>query len=98
MASATIATIAGLLVAPLTFVSASMGTALGIKAYAVGIIGGLESGWGLLLGGLILGVSEGLTAKYISSGYKEMPGFILLIIVILIKPTGLFGKKSIKKV
>jgi branched-chain amino acid transport system permease protein len=98
MASATIATIAGLLVAPLTFVSASMGTALGIKAYAVGIIGGLESGWGLLIGGLILGVSEGLTAKYISSGYKEMPGFILLIIVILIKPTGLFGKKSIKKV
>jgi branched-chain amino acid transport system permease protein len=98
MLSATIATVAGLLVAPLTFVSASMGTALGIKAYAVGIIGGLESGWGLLIGGLILGIMEGLTAKYISSGYKEMPGFLLLILVILIKPTGLFGKKTIKKV
>jgi branched-chain amino acid transport system permease protein len=98
MASAAIATVAGLLVAPLTFVSASMGTVLGIKAYAVGIIGGLESGWGLLIGGLILGISEGLTAQYISSGYKEMPGFLLLIIVILIKPTGLFGKKTIKKV
>lgn len=98
MLSATIATVAGLLVAPLTFVSASMGTALGIKAYAVAIIGGLESGSGLLVGGLILGICEGLTAGYISSGYKEMPGFILLIIVILIKPNGLFGKKSIKKV
>ena len=98
MLSAAIATIAGLLVAPLTFVSASMGTALGVKAYAVAIIGGLESGWGLLIGGIILGVTEGLTAGYISSGYKEMPGFLLLIAVILIKPNGLFGKKLIKKV
>lgn len=98
MMSACIATIAGLLVAPLTFVSASMGTGIGIKAYAVSIIGGLESGKGLVVGGLILGISEFLTARYISSGYKELPGFILLILVILIKPSGLFGRKVIKKV
>jgi branched-chain amino acid transport system permease protein len=98
MLSAAIATIAGLLVAPITSVSASMGTSLGVKAYAVAIIGGLESGAGLLVGGLILGICEGLTAGYISSGYKEMPGFLLLIIVILIKPNGLFGKKTVKKV
>jgi branched-chain amino acid transport system permease protein len=98
MMSATIAAIAGLLVAPLTFVSASMGTVIGIKAYSVSIIGGLESGIGPLVGGLILGVSETLTARYISTGYKEMPGFIFLIIVILFKPNGLFGKKIIKKV
>ncbi len=96
--SATIATIAGLLVAPLTFVSASMGSSLGIKAYAVSIIGGLESGKGLVVGGLILGISEFFTARYISSGYKELPGFIILILVILIKPNGLFGKTMIKKV
>lgn len=98
MISAAIAAIAGLLVAPLTFVSASMGTVLGIKAYSVSIIGGLESGVGPLVGGIILGVSEALTARYISTGYKEMPGFIFLIIVILFKPSGLFGKKIIKKV
>lgn len=98
MLSATIATIAGLLVAPLTFVSASMGTGIGIKAYAVSIIGGLESGLGLIVGGLMLGISEYVTARYISSGYKELPGFIILILVILIKPSGLFGKKVIKKV
>jgi branched-chain amino acid transport system permease protein len=98
MLSATIATIAGLLVAPLTFVSASMGSSLGIKAYAVSIIGGLESGKGLVVGGLILGISEFFTARYISSGYKELPGFIILILVILIKPNGLFGKTTIKKV
>lgn len=98
MMSATIAAIAGLLVAPLTFVSASMGTVLGIKAYSVSIIGGLESGIGPLVGGLILGVSETLTARYISTGYKEMPGFIFLIIIVLFRPNGLFGKKIIKKV
>ncbi len=98
MLSAAIAAIAGLLVAPLTFVSASMGTVLGIKAYAVSIIGGLESGPGLLLGGLILGLSESLTAGYISTGYKEMPGFLILILVILIKPSGLFGRKIVQKV
>lgn len=98
MMSACIATIAGLLVAPLTFVSASMGTGIGIKAYAVSIIGGLESGKGLVVGGLILGISEYLTARYLSSGYKELPGFILLILVILVKPSGLFGRKVIKKV
>ncbi len=98
MLSCMIAGIAGLLVAPLTFVSASMGTVLGIKAYAVSIIGGLESGTGLLVGGLILGLSESLTAGYLSTGYKEMPGFVILILVILIKPSGLFGRKAIQKV
>ena len=98
MMSACIATIGGLMVAPWTFVSATMGSSLGTKAYVVAIIAGLESGFGLIWGGLILGISEFFTARYISSGYKELPGFIILILVILIKPSGLFGKKSIKKV
>ncbi|MGE5084939.1 MAG: branched-chain amino acid ABC transporter permease [Bacillota bacterium] len=98
MLSASIATVGGLMVAPWTFVSATMGSSLGTKAYVVAIIAGLESGFGLIVGGLILGISEFFTARYISSGYKELPGFIILIIVILIKPSGLFGKKVIKKV
>lgn len=98
MLSTAIAGIAGILVAPITFVSASMGLTLGIKAYAVAIIGGLESGYGMLVGGLLLGLSESFTARYISTGYKDTPGFVLLIIVILFMPSGLFGKKVIKKV
>jgi branched-chain amino acid transport system permease protein len=98
MLSTSIAGIAGLLVAPITFVSASMGTVLGIKAYAVAIIGGLESGYGMLVGGLLLGLSEAVTARFLSTGYKDTPGFILLILIILIMPSGLFGKKVIKKV
>lgn len=98
MLSTSIAGIAGILVAPITFVSASMGTVLGIKAYAVAIIGGLESGYGMLVGGLLLGLSEAATARYLSTGYKDTPGFILLILIILFMPSGLFGKKAIRKV
>lgn len=98
MLSAAIAAIAGLLVAPLTLVSASMGTVLGIKAYGAAIIGGLESGAGILVGGLFLGLSESLTARFISTGYKDTPGFLILILIVLFKPQGLFGKTVVKKV
>ncbi|MEY4935202.1 MAG: hypothetical protein RIS64_1561 [Bacteroidota bacterium] len=93
-----IACIAGALVAPITLVSATMGTVLGVKAYAVSIIGGLESGYGVILGGLIIGISESLTARFISTGYKDAPGFLLLILILLFLPSGIFGKKVIKKV
>ncbi len=98
MLSTAIAGVAGVLIAPLTFVSATMGTVLGVKAYGAAIIGGLESGFGMLAGGLLLGLSESLTARYISTGYKDTPGFVILILIILFKPSGLFGKKAIKKV
>ena len=98
MLSTVIAGLAGILVAPITFVSASMGTVLGVKAYGAAIIGGLESGYGMVVGGLLLGVSEALTARFVSTGYKEVPGFVLLILIILFKPSGLFGKLAVKKV
>ena len=92
------AAFAGVLVAPLTLTGASMGSALGLKAFAVAIIGGLTSGLGAVVGGLILGVSETLTGFYISTGYKEVPGLLLLLLVLAVKPAGLFGKTAIKKV
>ena len=97
LSSAT-AAFAGVLVAPLTLTGATMGTALGLKAFAVAIIGGLTSGMGAVVGGLILGISETLTGFYISTGYKEVPGLVLLLLVLAIKPAGLFGKAAIKKV
>ena len=71
---------------------------LALKAFAVAIIGGLESGLGVIVGGLILGVAETLTGFYISTGYKDVPGLILLLVVLSIRPVGLFGKAVIKKV
>ena len=75
-----------------------MGAALGLKAFAVAIIGGLSSGLGVVVGGLILGITESLTGFYIDTGYKDVPGLVLLLIVLAVKPAGLFGKSAIKKV
>ncbi len=92
------AAFAGVLVAPLTLTGATMGAALGLKAFAVAIIGGLSSGLGIIIGGLILGITETATGFYISTGYKDVPGLLLLLLVLAIKPSGLFGKTAIKKV
>jgi branched-chain amino acid transport system permease protein len=97
LSSAT-AAFAGALVAPLTLTSATMGASLGLKAFAVAIIGGLTSGMGAIVGGLILGVAETAAGFYISTGYKDVPGLVLLLLVLAVKPSGLFGKAAIKKV
>src|SRR5262249_23809449 len=96
--SSAVAAVAGVLVAPLTLVGPLMGVLLSTKAYAVAIMGGLQSGLGVIAAGLILGLSEQLTARYISTGYKDTPGFIFLILILLIRPTGLFGKQMVRKV
>ena len=97
LSSAT-AAFAGVLVAPLTLTGASMGASLGLKAFAVAIIGGLTSGVGIFVGGVILGIAETTTGFYLSTGYKDVPGLLLLLLVLAIKPAGLFGKTAIKKV
>jgi branched-chain amino acid transport system permease protein len=97
LSSAT-AAFAGALIAPLTLTSATMGASLGLKAFAVAIIGGLSSGLGVVVGGLILGITESMTGFYFDTGYKDVPGLILLLLVLSLKPAGLFGKTAIKKV
>jgi branched-chain amino acid transport system permease protein len=92
------AAFAGVLIAPVTLTGATMGSALGLKAFAVAIIGGLSSGMGVIVGGLLLGVIETMTGLYFSTGYKDVPGLILLLLVLSFKPSGLFGKSTIKKV
>ncbi|MFO1166743.1 MAG: branched-chain amino acid ABC transporter permease [Rhodoblastus sp.] len=92
------AAFAGVLVAPITLTGAAMGAVLGLKAFAVAIIGGLSSGVGAIVGGLILGIVETLTGFYISTGYKDVPGLVLLLLVLSLKPSGLFGVATIKKV
>jgi branched-chain amino acid transport system permease protein len=92
------AAFAGVLIAPLTLTGATMGAVLGLKAFAVAIIGGLTSGMGIVVGGIILGVAETTTGFYLSTGYKDVPGLVLLLIVLAVRPAGLFGKSAIKKV
>ena len=92
------AAFAGVLIAPITLTGPRLGAVLGLKAFAVAIIGGLNSGFGVIVGGLIIGILEKFTGYYLSTGYSEVPGLILLLLVLSFKPSGLFGKKTIKKV
>ncbi len=92
------AAFAGVLVAPVTLTGATMGSVLALKAFAVAIIGGLDSGLGAIIGGILLGIIETLTGFYVSTGYKDVPGLILVLLVLAVRPAGLFGRTTIKKV
>jgi branched-chain amino acid transport system permease protein len=96
--SGAVAAVAGILVSPITTVGPTMAAALVLKAFSVAVVAGLESGFGVVLVGLILGALEGLASLYIGSGWREAPGLLLLILALAVRPTGLFGKAIIRKV
>ena len=96
--SGAVAAVAGILVSPITTVGPTMAAALVLKAFSVAVVAGLESGFGVVLVGIILGALEGLASLYIGSGWRETPGLILLILALAVRPTGLFGKAIIRKV
>ena len=86
-----LAAAAGVLVAPINYVQILMGVGILIKAFAAAVVGGFGSLPGAIIGGLIVGVTESLGAGYLSGSYKDIYAFILLIFVLMVKPTGLFG-------
>jgi branched-chain amino acid transport system permease protein len=89
---------AGILIAPVTQASATMGLILGLKGFAVAIIGGITSAPGVVIAGLAFGVVEKFVEGYISTAAREIVGFSLTIIVLLLFPQGLFGKREVFKV
>jgi branched-chain amino acid transport system permease protein len=89
--------LAGLLVAPIFFVTTGMGFTVAMKAFAASIVGGFGSIPGAILGGLFVGLIEILGAAYISSVYKDAFAFIILILVLLVRPQGFFGEKIAEK-
>jgi branched-chain amino acid transport system permease protein len=84
--------IAGVAIAPLVMMSFNSGAGLGIKGFSAAILGGLANPLGSVLGGFALGVIESLGAGFISSGFKEVIALVVLLAVLLIKPSGVFGK------
>src|SRR5690606_14253956 len=96
--STLLAGIAGMLIAPLFNVTADMGTLFGLKAFAVAILGGISSAWGVMIAGLIFGVAEALITVTLGSGYTHIITFTLVIAVLAMRPNGLFGRAEVKKV
>lgn len=89
--------IAGIFIAPITMSSYDMGTILGLKGFCAAMIGGLGSLWGAFAGGILLGVLESLGAGLISSGLKDAIAFILLLLILYVRPGGLFSAKEAKR-
>ena len=96
--SASLGAAAGILVAPVFFVTFNMGSGIGLKGFVAAVIGGLGSIPGAIIGGFFLGIIESLAGGQISSGYRDAITYTLLILVLWLKPSGLFLKKKVQKV
>ena len=96
--SGAVAALAGILVSPITTVGPTMASALVLKAFSVAVVAGLDSGFGVVLVGMFLGALESLASFTLGSGWREVPGLLLLILALAVRPTGVFGKAVIRKV
>ena len=96
--SALLGAMAGVLVAPITYTSYDAGIMLGLKGFAAAILGGMGNPMGAVAGGLLLGLLESLAAGLISSGYKDAIAFVVLLLVLFLRPSGLFGRASAERV
>jgi len=95
--AAGVAAIAGLLLAPITFVHANMGF-IGLKAFPAAVVGGFSSLPGAIVGGLIIGVVEALGGFYLPEGFKDIAAYVVVLLMLMVKPNGLFGESLRKKV
>jgi branched-chain amino acid transport system permease protein len=96
--SGLLAGVAGIMVAPLFTISSTMGTLFGIKAFAVAILGGISSAWGVVIAGLIYGLAEALITALLGSIYTQIVTFGLVILSLALMPNGLFGRAEARKV
>lgn len=85
---------AGVLIGPINYVQVLMGISILIKAFAAAVVGGFGSLPGAVLGGLLVGVTESLGAGYVSGNYKDIYAFLLLILVLMVKPSGILGVEA----
>jgi branched-chain amino acid transport system permease protein len=95
--AAAVAAIAGLLLAPITFVHANMGL-IGLKAFPAAVVGGFGSLPGAIVGGLLIGIIESLAGFYLPEGFKDIAAYVMVLLMLMLRPNGLFGEALRKKV
>ena len=95
--AAAVAAVAGILLAPITFVHANMGF-IGLKAFPAAVVGGFGSLPGAIVGGLIIGIVESMSGFFLPEGFKDIAAYVVVLIMLMVKPNGLFGEKLSKKV
>ena len=95
--SAGVAAFAGILLAPATFVHSNMGY-IGLKAFPAAVVGGFGSVPGSIVGGLIIGVVEALAGFYLAEGFKDVAAYVVVLVVLIVWPSGIFGETTRKKV
>ncbi|WP_286984330.1 branched-chain amino acid ABC transporter permease [Candidatus Aquicultor secundus] len=91
--SAAFGAVAGILITPISMTSYSVGSFLGLKGFAGAVLGGLDNPLGAVVGGLLLGVLESLSVGVIDSGYKDAIAFLILLLVLFFKPSGILGAR-----
>lgn len=95
--SAVVAAVAGILLAPITFVHVNMGF-IGLKAFPAAVVGGFGSLPGAIVGGLIIGIVEALAGFYLPEGWKDIAAYIVVLIMLVVRPNGIFAETARKKV
>ncbi|TMJ85311.1 MAG: branched-chain amino acid ABC transporter permease [Alphaproteobacteria bacterium] len=96
--AAAIGAVAGILITPIALTSYDVGTVLALKGFAAAMLGGIGSAVGAVIGGLVLGLLEAFAAGYVSSQYKDAVAFLVILIVLLAMPRGLFGRAPVERV
>jgi branched-chain amino acid transport system permease protein len=95
--SAAMGAVAGMIIAPITMCSYDMGTLLGLKGFCAAMLGGLGSSVGAVVGGFLLGVLESLGTGYFSSSLKDAMAFLLLLLILYVRPSGILGAKTVHR-
>jgi len=89
--------LAGVIIAPITMCSYDMGTMLGLKGFCAAMLGGLGSLWGALIGGFLLGILEAFGVGFVSSGLKDATAFLLLLLILFVRPGGIISSADVKR-
>jgi branched-chain amino acid transport system permease protein len=94
--SAAIGAVAGMIITPITLIEYDRGPIFGIKGFCAAILGGIGNSGGAVVAGLIIGILESFSAGLLSSGYKDATAFLVMLLILFLRPGGLLGKYEVE--